>query len=105
MTIDIEVAKKYAAVQQSAKTRGLVFDISFAEFKKIYNTKKCYYTGKRLMHGANFSFDRVDNSKGYVSGNIVACDITFNHLKANLSLEQIDMLTKGIKKFYDGKHS
>lgn len=67
MTIDIEVAKKYAAVQQSAKTRGLVFDISFAEFKKIYNTKKCYYTGKRLMHGANFSFDRVDNSKGYVS--------------------------------------
>ena len=97
---DIDVVKKYQSIISSAKSRDFAFDITFAEFKKVYNTKKCFYTGKRLVHGHNFSIDRVDNSKGYISGNIVACDERFNQLKAALSIEQITQLFNGIKKFY-----
>lgn len=106
---DIEIVKRYQAIMTSASSRGLAFNISFAEFKRVYNTKKCYYTGVRLTHGnqskgGNFSFDRVDNSLGYVSGNLVACDVKFNQAKASLSLEQIDLLFKGISKFYNKKN-
>lgn len=106
MNKDIDVVKKYNAVMNGAKSRNLDFDVSFSEFKKVYNTKKCYYTGKKLIHGYNFSIDRVDNSKGYISGNIVACDKDFNTLKSNLTIEQITAIFNGIQKFYlkDGRN-
>ena len=98
MANDLDVAKRYMATMHSAKSRNLSFDISFAEFKRIFNTKKCFYTGKRLVHGHNFSLDRVNNELGYVSGNVVACDETFNKLKANLTIEQINAIYFGIEK-------
>lgn len=100
MQSDLEIVKKYVSLSHSAESRNIQFNISFSEFKKIYNTKKCYYTGVRLVHNHNFSFDRVDNSKGYISGNIVACDKAFNSLKTNLTLEQINLLYNRINQFY-----
>ena len=102
MHSDVDIIKKYQSIMSSALTRKLEFDISFAEFKRIYNQKKCFYTNKKLQHGGNgnFSIDRVDNSKGYISGNIVACDTKFNSLKSNLSIEDINNLYFGITKFF-----
>lgn len=95
---DLKLANKYISLKASSKTRNLTFDISLIEFKKIYNSKKCFYTNIPLIHGHNFSIDRVDNNKGYISGNIVACDKTFNMLKSNLTIKQITLLYKGIIK-------
>jgi len=102
---DIKVVKGYQNIMTSANSRSLEFNVSFAEFKRIYNSKHCYYTGVKLIHGANgnFSFDRVDNTLGYISGNLVACDSRFNQAKSSLSLEQIRLLTLGLAKFYSKK--
>lgn len=95
---DLKLAQKYVGLKGSSKERGLEFDISLSEFKRIYNTKRCFYTGKKLIHGTNFSLDRVDNTKGYISGNVVACDKAFNLIKNNLTIEQIKYLYKGLIK-------
>lgn len=92
METELEITKRYIALASSAASRNIEFKISFSEFKRIYNSKRCYYTGVRLMHNHNFSFDRVDNSKGYISGNIVACDKAFNSLKSHLTITQIAVL-------------
>lgn len=103
MHSDVDIIKKYQSIVDSASSRGLDCNISFSEFKKIYNQRKCYYTGVPLIHGKNFSIDRVDNSKGYISNNLVACDTTFNQLKSNLSIEQIHLLNDKINQFLNSK--
>ena len=44
--------------------------------------------------GSARSFDRVDNDKGYVIGNVVACTIDINGKKNNLTLDEIVCLYK-----------
>lgn len=96
---DIEVAQKLVKIQQSAKSRNLAFDLSFAETKKLMTQKKCFFTSevfdeKKVIR----SFDRIDNSKGYVNGNVVACTKDINSKKANLSVAEIVLLYNGLKR-------
>ena len=95
---DLDIATRYVALAASAKSREIEFNISFSEFKKIFNKKKCYYSGKKLVKGKNFSFDRADNSKGYVSNNVVACDKSLNNRKTDLTVEEITQIYLGIQK-------
>lgn len=103
---DIEVARKMLNIHQSALDRKLEFDLSFLETKKILESDTCYYTGIKFDNeGPNSrSFDRVDSSKGYVNGNVVACTIDFNGKKSNLSIEEIIILyEKLVKPYREGK--
>lgn len=99
---DIVVAKKMLSIEQSAKSRGLDFDLDFYEVKRLLLAKRCYYTGVILNDDTGspnkLSFDRIDNSKGYVHGNVVACAEKFNQLKANLYVKDIVLLYKGLKR-------
>ena len=93
--MDLEVAKKMIKISQSASDRKLEFNLSFETVKKLLQFKRCYYTGR--LFGAEGgpdgrSFDRVDSSKGYIEGNVVACTIDINQKKSNLSLEEITCL-------------
>jgi hypothetical protein len=91
MNKDIPVVKKYMQIMSSAFSRNLEFDISFSDFKKIYNKKRCAYTDIPLIHGidGNYSIDRIDSSKGYIKGNLIACDVKFNQKKSNISINEI----------------
>lgn len=91
---DIEVAKKMLKINQSANDRNLEYDLSFLTVKRLMSYKKCYYTGKEFKEDGLFarSFDRVDSSKGYIEGNVVACTVDINQKKTNLSVEEITIL-------------
>lgn len=99
---DVEVAKKLVNLEQSASSRGIHFDLSFQTVKKVLNSEKCYFTGVLLNNKQNdpnqLTFDRVDNNKGYVDGNVVACAKYFNELKSNLTIEQVKLLVKAFKR-------
>ncbi len=110
---DAYVAKKYAEKYANAEKRGIEFDLSFTDFKKLLSSNTCAYTGVTLtpIKGANIednslTIERVDSSKGYVKGNVVLASYKANQWKSivmecpngkipTLSIdEMINMLTK-----------
>lgn len=102
MITDIDVARKLINSYLSAKDRNLEFNLTFQDIKRLLSTKHCFYTGLELNNDEKSqnqrTFDRVDNSKGYIRGNVVVCTKEFNGLKGCLTVEQIQLLVKGLKK-------
>jgi len=97
---DIEVAQKMMQLKQSATSRSLEFELSFRTVKFLLTQKKCYYTGILFEDtGGNArSIDRVDSTKGYIEGNVVACTVDINGKKSNLSIQEVEQIFKGIQK-------
>ena len=93
---DVEVAKKLVNIHSSAQSRNLEFNLTFECVKKLLEYTTCFYTNVTFTEdGPNArSFDRVDNEKGYVVGNVVACTVDINGKKNNLSIEEIVFLYK-----------
>ena len=79
---DVEVAKKLVNIHSSAQSRNLDFDLTFEYVKKLLEYSTCFYTNVTFTEdGPNArSFDRVDNDRGYVIGNVVACTTDINNL-------------------------
>jgi len=102
MTIDTLIAKKYLALMTSANSRNIEFDLTLADVRKLLTVKKCYYSGVILTDEIDSdnqrSVDRIDNDKGYITGNVVACSRYLNRIKANLTTQDIIYLYKGLKK-------
>ena len=81
---DEYVARKYLQILNSAKDRGIEFNLSLTSVKNLLKAKKCYYSGYNFDHTdpeKSLTFDRLDYKKGYVKGNVVACYKAVNDLK------------------------
>lgn len=93
---DVEVAKKLVNIHSSAQSRNLEFNLTFEYVKKLLEYTTCFYTNVQFTEDGIFarSFDRVDNDKGYVIGNVVACTVDINGKKNNLSIDEIVCLYK-----------
>ena len=93
---DVEVAKKLVNIHSSALSRNLDFNLTFDYVKKLLEYDTCYQTNNIFTEdGPNArSFDRLDNNKGYVIGNVVACTVDINGKKNNLSIDEIVCLYK-----------
>ena len=88
------VLKQY---RTSARSRGLAWSLSDEEFDRI-TSEDCLYCGcppSAVRRGANPSLgefvyngiDRVDNRRGYVTGNAVPCCSVCNHAKKDMSYD------------------
>ena len=101
---DIKIAQWYVNKFTSARDRGIDFSMSIVTLRNISLAKKCYFTGLPLSNTTR-TVDRVDNTKGYVKGNVVACHTSFNHLKSLIEnpINNLDMKTciKGLTKWRD----
>ena len=93
----------------NARLKGLEFALSIDEFKEL--TKGCcFYCGvepqqsiKNNIRTVNGNYvhngiDRIDSSKGYISGNVVSCCVKCNKMKLDHSVEEF---RKHIIKIYD----
>lgn len=91
--------------RHSAKKRGIEFSID------VYNTDLqipdvCPVLGIPLFRmrgkrggGANSpSVDRIDNSKGYVDGNVQIISFRANSLKADATIEELERVVEHMKK-------
>ena len=79
--------RQWAHLLNAAKRRNIVVTISFDEFLLLRGEDKCFYCyGQLPMLGSGL--DRLDNSKGYVSGNCVPCCKMHNKMKHDLSLRE-----------------
>ena len=105
---DIDIARRYISKMENCISNKTIFTLSFAQFKRIMTTKHCKYTGVELVQGqgrrteaAYCTIDRVDNAKGYVTGNVVACCYAYNQFKCVLenptNIITFEMVEKAIK--------
>ena len=97
---DLEVAKKMINLKQSADSRSIKFDLSFLTVKKLMEQKKCFYTSRSFENKGDYalSIDRMDNKLGYIEGNVVACTVEMNRKKADITIDEIEMIYRAIKK-------
>lgn len=99
---DCYVARKLNSKAQNARDRGIEFTLSFQAMKNLLSATKCYYTGIELTKAAeaaqkanDLTIDRIDCTKGYVKGNVVACSYAANQLKAQFEKAGLPGLKAG----------
>ena len=99
---DIDIAKKFVAKAQSSAQRNIPFMLNFTEYKRLIHTRTCYYSGVELTFEPNldntFTLDRIDADYGYISTNVVACSNKMNQKKKDLTMEELRMIFKKLKK-------
>lgn len=94
----------YHRVRISAKVRGLECDISAED---IILPEVCPYLGLKLQFnegkaGRNsYSVDRIDNTKGYIKGNIEVISYQANAMKQNASVEEQIRFAKEVLKRHE----
>ena len=100
---ELKLARAYLSKAQSSKARGIEFNLSFTSYKNLYRAKRCFYTGIQFDEQHKKSIDRIDNSKGYIKGNVVACWDQVNHLKSftengsGLSMQHVKKMVNALE--------
>lgn len=85
---DFYIAKKFLAKAESCVSRGIEFNLSFTSYKNLMRAKKCAVTGipfaeKCKPHEWNQrTIDRIDSTKPYEAGNVVAVLHGVNRVKS-----------------------
>lgn len=88
-----------ARAKSRAKEKGFAFNLTVEDFPILPD--KCPVLGLSLKYtDANAkmgdpciaTFDRVDNSKGYVRGNVAIVSLRANRLKHNATLKELEAL-------------
>lgn len=78
---NMSIKGRYAQLKGGAKARGLEINLDISELEELISNS-CHYCGGNLNeHGSGL--DRMDNSKGYIKGNVVPCCKDCNTLKSN----------------------
>lgn len=113
---DAYVARYYTNKINDAKTRNIPFSLTFTQVKNMLRAKKCQLTGIDLTHtGAlngiatqrltDVTIDRIDNSKGYEKGNVLAASHMANQIKNGFEMKcgkraiiTIHTMSKALKK-------
>lgn len=98
---EVEIARKYLNKGKNCKDRGVSFELSFSDYKRLLKIKKCQYTGLVLtepekgIEGKNKAsdrtLDRLDSSVGYTKGNTYAVCHFANKLKSSFENSNNDL--------------
>jgi hypothetical protein len=89
----------WARAKARAKARGIEFNI---EVSDIVIPDLCPISGTPFVvgdHNLAPSLDRIDNKRGYVSGNVIVVQNYWNKLKSNGSVDDFIKLAKFYAKF------
>ena len=88
----------------NAKKRGIFFDI---QINDIIIPEYCPYLNIKLRYDASspraddkISLDRIDNSKGYVKGNIQVISDLANRMKNNATLSNLLIFATNVLKLH-----
>lgn len=79
--------------RRSDRRRGLTNNLTSAIIKEIISKPCTYCDGIDLK----MSLDRIDNSKGHIKGNVVACCLRCNYMRRDMPYEAWIKLSSSIK--------
>lgn len=103
---DYAIRNKESVVLSHARIRARKFgwefnltleDIVIPDVCPILGIPFDYHTTKRI--GNSISLDRIDNTKGYTKDNVRVISYKANHMKANATLEELQLFAKNIIKY------
>lgn len=86
-----------------ALKKGIEFDITEDDFDLV---EYCPLLGIKLEMSKgkakdnSYSLDRIDNSKGYIKGNVWIISKKANALKGNASLDELELLVNNLRKYW-----
>ena len=86
-----------------ARRRGIHFDLKYTDFEipeycPILNIKLTYLNESNGNHFSHSSLDRIDNSKGYIKGNVIVISRLANAMKNEANFEQLELFSENILK-------
>ena len=89
----------YQGAKERAKRRGLEFTIQLSD---IVIGEKCPLLGIPMVYGTRTSpsLDRIDNTKGYVPGNVMVISKKANTMKSDATFSDLFALAENIHKVY-----
>lgn len=101
---ELFVAQYYQNKVDSCKDRKIEWKLSLISVRNLLRTKKCPWTGIVLtiprgkgkpQLSTDITIDRIDNTRGYVPGNVIAVSRVANNFKSIFENPQypIDMET------------
>lgn len=91
----------YLKAKSRAKRRGIEFNI---DKEDVVVPDICPVLGIKIIPGSTAvnrnspSLDRIDNSKGYVKGNVAVISHRANHLKNSGTIEEHEMIAAWMKR-------
>lgn len=95
-TLDGWLKHAVSRLKSHAKSRGMEYSINYEYAKKQWDDQGgvCYYSGIPLEFGTgslkSASFERLDSTKGYISGNVVFASLALNHAKHSSTQDDFD---------------
>lgn len=84
---DSLLASIYLMKKNDARRRDIEFSLTLGQMRKIVRRKTCYYSGRILERGHidnKPTLERIDNTQGYIEGNVVVIAAVMNRLKNEL---------------------
>jgi hypothetical protein len=86
-----------------AKRRGLKFNLTYEDFEipkycPLLGIKLTYLNESKGTHFSHSSLDRIDNSKGYIKGNVMVISRLANAMKNEADFDQLELFAKNILK-------
>jgi len=107
---DMALAEFYLYKVKSSKERGISWDLSLADVKRLASRKRCEYTGVAFTTDNPLTLERINNKTGYTKDNTVAVCRNANALKSMMlecdrafTLKQIERMVSKLKQL-GGKH-
>jgi len=90
------------SARRNAKLKNIDFsitkeDLTFPEFCPYLNCKLTYNGGREWSSG---SLDRIDNSKGYIKGNVQIISSLANTMKSYATIEQMLVFAENVIKIH-----
>lgn len=97
--------RMYRRAKGRAKTRGIEFsidksDVIIPEFCPILGIKLEPYVGHSGGRPNSPALDRIDNSKGYVKGNVIVISHLANMMKSSATKEELLAFADWVQKAY-----
>ncbi|AXF40597.1 Srd anti-sigma factor [Acinetobacter phage vB_ApiM_fHyAci03] len=92
MISNIKIAECFVNKAKNAKLRGIKFDMSLSTFANIKHQTLCAYSGMPFEENetASMSLERIDNTIGYIDGNVIPVRRELNTLRSDLTSDTID---------------
>src|SRR5216683_5790983 len=88
---------KYSYSYRKAKLRKLEWDIKINHYDNLLR-QGCYYCKSSIISDYGCGLDRIDNSKGYILGNVLPCCKECNRIKhIYLSVQEMLAVSKLLK--------